>query len=499
MNEFTAAMERFVAPLLGPLAPYLTHIIAALVLGFVLVRFALPWLGRTLVRLARRTPRAFYKAKQDLLAHERISEMYAPAQHYTRDLREKESRNQWAWLSYYPRAVRASIKRNNVPRDQKLDARAQIAAAAKSITVTAPHKLDNVAGDPDKHFRIDMRLDGHDEEEMKRLEGRIKAQLGLHSVERKDTSDNFSISLIAHKEAPVDILTERKAGTEFFEENPAKTPYSLPCALLADGSVFNLAMHHTLIDGMTGAGKSGPLHAIVRQLLPFWEQGRVEFYGIDPKMTELKAYKETPIFNEIVQDATDAQEVIAHVYHAMNERSRTAKIDMEAGDLKRNLDATKETPMVVLVIDEMLDLLLSLKGLGKSGGETISLLNGILAKGRSLGYYVVGATQALDTELLGRMRNNFANIILLRQESVHFNDLFLGEGARERGFDSTAIPASNKANGYAYAGIGYAKGEGGDPVKMRFAYTSDEDLIEIIKQYPRETESASGYSASMFD
>src|SRR5699024_11562589 len=109
MNEFTAAMERFVAPLLGPLAPYLPHIIAARVLGFVLVRFALPWLGRTLVRLARRTPRAFYKAKQDLLAHERISEMYAPAQHYTRDLREKESRHQWAWLSYYPRAVRASI------------------------------------------------------------------------------------------------------------------------------------------------------------------------------------------------------------------------------------------------------------------------------------------------------------------------------------------------------------------------------------------------------
>ena len=82
---------------------------------------------------------------------------------------------------------------------------------------------------------------------------------------------------------------------------------------------------------------------------------------------------------------------------------------------------------------------------GVSGHEA----HGILAKGRSLGYFVVGATQALDTELLGRMRNNFANIVLLRQESVHFNDLFLGEGARERGFDSTAIPASNKTNGYA--------------------------------------------------
>lgn len=129
--------------------------------------------------------------------------------------------------------------------------------------------------------------------------------------------------------------------------------------------------------------------------------------------------------------------------------------------------------------------------LGKPGAATMTLLTEILAQGRSLNVFVIGATQAVDTELLGRMRVNFANIMLLRQESAYYNDLFLGEKAKERGFDSTGIPMSSKANGYAYAGIGYVKEDTGEPVKVRFAYSSDEDLAELIQRYPKDDFGAS--------
>src|SRR5699024_5016294 len=205
--------------------------------------------------------------------------------------------------------------------------------------------------------------------------------------------------------------------------------------------------------------------------------------GIDPKASELRPYMEPSLFEEVVSENDEAQEIISQLHGVMKERARTKTVDLKNANLGRSLDATRETPMIMLVIDEMLSLLIALKGLGRPGAATMTLLTEILAQGRSLNVFVIGATQAVDKELLGRMRVNFANMILLRQESPYNNDLFLGEGAKERGYDSTAIPMSSKANGYAYAGIGYVKEDTGAPVKVRFAYSSDEDLAELIQEF----------------
>lgn len=480
-------------PSLEGLMPYVPYVIGALIALALIVRFGVPFLLALTRRLVTRTPRSLFKAKATLLAHRDICEMYAPANQYMTDREDgKKGGAQFAWLSPFERAVRNSIKRNPVSKARKFNARAQVREAARAITVRAPHAADYVVGDLKKHYRIDMKLDGHDAKEIENMQGRVKSQLGLHSVERIETSDNYTLSMIAHKEEPEDILLTRKSGVELFDEHPAKSPSSLPMALLENGLVWALAMGHTLIYGATGSGKGAVIHAIVRQLLQFFDQGKVKFYGIDPKMTELKVYANTSLFEEVVQDTEDAQEVIAHVYKMMQDRAKNAEIDIEGADLKRRLKASKEYPMVNLIIDEGLDLLLSLKAMGKSGTATIGLLTGILSKGRSLGFNVIMATQEADKELFGRMRSNFLNKITLRSESDWINDLFLGDGAAKRGFDSSAIPTSNEDNGYKWAGIGYAKGESGDPLKMRFAYSSDDDLIEIIKRYPKDEFDAFG-------
>lgn len=496
------ALETLLNGLFGPfleaIKPYIPVIVLALIALACAVRYGTPYVLGLIRRLTTRTPRSLFNIKRELLAQDDIREMYAPVNQYITDREEgQKGGSQFAWLSPFPRAVKASIKRNPVSKSKKLNARAQIAAAAKCITVREPHPADNVVGELEEHFRIDMKLDGHDRKEIEQLEGRVKAQLGLREVQLIHTKDNFTVSMIAHKTDPEDPLVGQKYGSELFKDNPAKSPSALPCAVTQSGNIFTLPMHHTLVFAGTGGGKGSVIHAMVLQLLPFWEQNRVKFYGIDPKMSELKAYGNTSVFEEVVQDTEDAQEQISHVYDLMNNRSRSTTIDLEKGDLKRSLDATTETPMIVLVIDELLDLLLSLKNLGKAGAATAGQLTGILAKGRSLGIYVVAATQSADKELLGRMRVNFANVIVLRQDSVYLNDMFLGEKAAERGFDSTAIPASNKANGYKYAGIGFSKQETGDPVKVRFAYTSDDDLIEVIKNYPNEDDGLFGGLASL--
>lgn len=75
---------------------------------------------------------------------------------------------------------------------------------------------------------------------------------------------------------------------------------------------------------------------------------------------------------------------------------------------------------------------------------------------------------------------------MLRQESSYFTGIFLSHTAAGDGFDSTTIPLRTAANGYAEAGVGFVKKESGKPVKVRFAYTSDEDLAALCRSFPRD-------------
>lgn len=457
-------------------------------------------------------PRAHFDAESALLANRAIRELYAPSSQFIRDLNPNERAKEWAGFSAYPRAVRAAIKDNRgMGKGKKLDARKQIADAARHIIVRdlpAGHKVVELEVEVipedetdqqrerreaknerklrENHFRIDLTLDGRAPEEVRKLEGRIVSQLGLHSLVEIETEDNFTLSYAAHRTPPGDPLAKVKIGVQFLKDNVAKVAHLIPLAVRESGALWALAMHHLLIIGMTGSGKGSPLNALIRQLAHFVEGKTVVLYGIDPKASELRPYEESRLFKEIVYENADAMDVIAEVHKAMKHRAKHKRVDVANADLGRSLDATRENPMIVLMIDEFLSLLIALQSLGRDGKASMTLLTEILAQGRSLGVFVVAATQEADKDLLGRMRGNFANTILLKQPSDYFNDLFLGEGAKAAGFDSTAIPLSTKANGYAYAGIGFVKEETGKPVKVRFPYSSDEDIAELIQMYPKE-------------
>lgn len=456
--------------------------------------------------------KVYFDIETALLSNKYLVDAAADLQASTVDKEDKAARWIPAWLTPQPRAVRAMGRAHRgVPRGKRYLAHRHVAEAAKYYIVRElPPTHQVVELEPEdipenetprqmrrrekreqrklraNHFRIDIVLDGRDAADVRRLEGKIISQLGLKSLQEIETDDAFKLSYVAHKTVPGDPLIKLKKGVEFLIEHAAKVTHLIPLAVRESGAVWALMMHHLLIIGMTGSGKGSPLNGLIRQFAPWVDKGIVIMFGLDPKMSELRPYEESRLFEELAYENAAMIDVIAEVHRRMKHRAKHKRVDVENADLGRSLDATRENPMIVLFIDEFLSLLISFQAMGKDGRAAITLLTEILAQGRSLGVFVVAATQEADKDLLGRMRGSFANIILLKQNSEYFNDFFLGEGARAAGYDSTAIPLSTKANGYAYAGIGFVKEETGKPVKVRFAYSSDQDIADLIKEYPKK-------------
>lgn len=531
-------MSELLAPLFQLLDGFKAHlpvILTTLVVVLFVLRITVAWVIRRHQRWRnyrekrdwkpaswfKAEPRIHFDIEGELLANKYIVEAHTDTAAFIRPREPKEFTYSPAWLSPYPRAVRALAKANRgQSRGKVYQVKQQIAEAAKDIIVKDLPESQSVVEQEESapehetpkqkqkreqktecrlranHFRIDIMLNGRDPGEVRKLEGKIASQLGLHSLQEFPSGNNFYLSYAAHRTEPLDVLTAHKAGIEFFEEHVASAPYLLPLALRQNGKPWYLPMHHTLIYGMTGSGKGSPLNGMIRQFAPFVNNGTVQLFGIDPKASELKPYEHSTLFKDVVYENADAQEVIRHIHALMKRRAKSKKVDVANADLGRSLEATRENPMIVLMIDEFLSLLIAFKGMRQEGAASMTLLTEILAQGRSLGIYVVAATQEVDKELLGRMRGNFANVIILRQLSEYFNDLYLGEGARSMGFDSTKIPLSTKANGYAYAGIGYVKEETGAPVKVRFAYSSDEDISALIKENLKDGVDAEAVSES---
>ncbi|MDF2559484.1 MAG: hypothetical protein K0R99_930 [Microbacterium sp.] len=279
--------------------------------------------------------------------------------------------------------------------------------------------------------------------------------------------------------------TINSIGIEFFEKNPAITPRYIPLAVKENGQTWGIGLDgHTLFAGMTGSGKSSAIDGTIRQLAPFIESGVVKLYGIDPK-EQLRFYGLSRLFTTLAGGAfaADTFDTIAEVHAEMKRRLSEKRIDLDSGDLGRTHGASEDSPATVLLIDEFDSLLYLLRDAGREAATAERQIKEILTIGRSAGVSVVATAQSLSKDVMGRALDSFHTVALFRQRGIYFNDVVLGEGAAERGFDSTKIPAANMGNNYAGAGIAYATDHSSDPAKVRFAYSSKEDIAALIREY----------------
>lgn len=514
MNEILEPLYEMAKPLIDLLIDALPLLLGIALIVWAVVRFGLASLIKRTQRWAgyeeghkilkpstwfKIEPLKHFEVKGQILANEAIRELYAPAARYTRELREKERALKLAWLSPFPNAVRASIKGSHTPKGKKLEARKQIAEAAKRIEVCSLPEGVYVSGEESKHYQIKLATIGKDPATVEKVENNLLTQLALvGGIQKLKTNDPTKLCFAAHEEAVVDPLEHKLIDSSFVRENPAKDPMSLPLALKQDGSVWSLNLHHTLILGTSGSGKGSPLQTVIQQEAPFIDQGIVQLHGIDPKRSELKLFADYPsrLFERISlgmsDDAMrDHAETISILKQVIDKRSENNETSIEEGKVKdgRSFTPTREKPLILLIVDEYPTLKEGFEQLGRDGKKPLSELRQIISTGRSLGVYLITATQDGEKSTIDAIKKNISQWIILRQDSHYMNDtVFLYEGAAADGFDSTAIPASTEADGYRTAGIGFVRDSVKGALKVRFVFIDKEDIAALIRRFQTDNQ-----------
>lgn len=178
----------------------------------------------------------------------------------------------------------------------------------------------------------------------------------------------------------------------------------------------------------------------------------------------------------------------------------TSQAEIKSGEAAKRIDATawkptKETPLTVLLIDELPSFLLRLRNeRSKAEYERVEgLLNTILYMGRATGTLLFVGTQSMAEKDLGKIaRDQFPNRVALRHDRQYFTDLILGDGAIKNGYDPSTFPEKDPE----FKGRGYARGKEGSPVQIRFPYYTTQEILDIAAPVLPETEEEEPEAAS---
>lgn len=256
------------------------------------------------------------------------------------------------------------------------------------------------------------------------------------------------------------------------EANSEQIISAVPIAHRADGGIFTISVEmHTLFAGVSGAGKSGYIWAVVLGLSKPVATGHVRIWGFDPKLTELAFcpgwfYRYAGVDTEMVELLEEAE-------REMNSRA------LQMSGKARKVAVSPDMPLNIILIDELADL--QKLGDSKLQKRADKALQAILRKGRALGFIVVAAIQDPRKETLPD-RDLYPNTIGLKLPASMI-DLVLGQGAKEAGARCDQIPKGE----YGGAGMAYAVVPGAsEPVFMRAPLIGD-DLIwsawQAVEQY----------------
>jgi DNA segregation ATPase FtsK/SpoIIIE, S-DNA-T family len=109
----------------------------------------------------------------------------------------------------------------------------------------------------------------------------------------------------------------------------------------------------------------------------------------------------------------------------------------------------------------------------------------LTTQGRAVGYSVVAALQDPRKDVL-TIRNLFPDRIAMRLDGPEQVDMVLGDGARDRGATADQISTDPGVG----AGVAYVRLESDpDPVRVRAAWVSDDDITAMCRHYAPAPES----------
>ncbi|MDG4817072.1 FtsK/SpoIIIE domain-containing protein [Micromonospora sp. WMMD956] len=244
---------------------------------------------------------------------------------------------------------------------------------------------------------------------------------------------------------------------------------------------LRLAGSHVLIAGATGSGKGSVLWSLIRALAAGIRSGLVEVWAFDPKGgMELAAG--VPLFARFAYDDPDSMAgVLEEAVKLM--RLRAARLR----GVTRQHVPTPQDPLLVLVVDELAALTAYITD-RKVRDRIKEALGLLLSQGRAVGVHVVAALQDPRKDVLP-FRDLFPTRIGLRLTEPEQVDMVLGDAARDRGALCDRIPESAP-------GVGFVVLDGvREPVRVRFAYLTDDDIRQLGHDYRHPSDTAQGVNS----
>ncbi|MEG1553223.1 MAG: DNA translocase FtsK [Kiritimatiellia bacterium] len=263
----------------------------------------------------------------------------------------------------------------------------------------------------------------------------------------------------------------------------AEKKMALPIALgkLATGGdlIVDLAeMPHLLVAGGTGSGKSVAVNDMLVGLLMCRRPEQLRLLMVDPKRVEFTFYDDLPhLLNPVI---VEPKKVLFSLRWAVVEMNHRYKLLQKYGvriiaDYNRRVaqplegreNPTATLPYIVIVIDELADLMLTVKA---DIEPPITLLT---QKARAAGIHLIIATQRPTTDIItGTIKANIPGRIALRVTQANDSRTILDETGAENliGKGDMLLARGGKAT-----------------VRSQAAWVSDGEIIRICEFIKNQT------------
>lgn len=229
----------------------------------------------------------------------------------------------------------------------------------------------------------------------------------------------------------------------------------------------NLAqLHHVLVAGATGAGKSTFLNSLIVSLLVGASPKDLQLLLIDPKRVELSQYAGLPhLWRPIAKDGGDAIIALVAVVEEMNRRYAF----MERKGFRNIAEARAkgvDLPYLVVIIDEVAELMMVARE------HVEPAIAGIARLGRGAGIHLVPATQRPDVKVItGEIK---ANIPARVAFAVASNT------------DSRVILDANGAENLTGKGDLLFSTGGHELTRAQGAYVTDDEIRKVVQWWIKQ-------------
>lgn len=227
------------------------------------------------------------------------------------------------------------------------------------------------------------------------------------------------------------------------------------------------ARAHTLVAGMTGAGKASVMWSLLVGLAPAVRAGLVRLVGVDLK-AGMELTHARGMFSAVATTPEQAVAILEREADLLAQRA-----DAMAG-IERSHNPTVERPCVLVVVDELAALTsyISDPMLRRRADTALRLL---LTQGRAPGVSVWAWVQDPRKDTVP-MRNLFPQMVGLRLKDAFETEMVLGEAATKTAPCHRIDPR--------HPGTGYAITEDGTATKVRAHYASDHLIHQVAAAYP---------------